>query len=114
MLIKKSAFFLIASTLLLLSFPSLVRADSIDIQSGNTRTIVDEDGQVYIIQNGRNQRVNASSKRNPNSGYPTQGIYTDSYGRECYEDSYIYQSDRSTSSNNGNTVYSQSSTTVCQ
>lgn len=110
---RKSILLITASALLLL--PGIARASEVDVQAGDVRTVIDDDGQVFV-QAGQ-ASVRSAESYNPyynryrhhsNSRY--QSRYQSRY--RCYTDSRTYRSDRYSSSDN--VVQSHSSTTVCQ
>jgi hypothetical protein len=106
---RKSILLITASALLLL--PGIARASEVDVQAGDVRTVIDDDGEVFV-QAGQASVRSAESynpyynryRRHSNSRY--QSRY------RCYTDSRTYRSDRYDGSDN--VVQSHSSTTVCQ
>jgi hypothetical protein len=106
---RKSILLITVSALLL--SPGIARAAEVDVQAGDVRTIIDDDGQVFV-QAGQASVRSAESynpyynryRRHSNNRY--QSRY------RCYTDSRTYRSDRYDDSDN--VVQSHSSTTVCQ
>jgi hypothetical protein len=106
----KSILLLVASTLLFL--PGIARAAEVDVQAGDVRTTIDEDGEVFV-------QAGQTSMRSSESNTPYYNRYRQHsnsryYNRyRCYTDSRTYRSDRYDNYSD-NVIHSQTSTTVCQ
>ncbi|WP_019500216.1 hypothetical protein [Pseudanabaena sp. PCC 6802] len=106
MLNKKSILLLTASALLLL--PSIARAE-IDVQTGNSRTIVDDEGRIFI----KSGHPDSEDWDADDYTYDRDRYRQRNYRSRCYTDSRTYKSDRAGISGNS-VVHTQTSTTVCQ
>ncbi len=105
---RKSILLITASALLLL--PGIARASEVDVQAGDVRTVIDDDGEVFV-QAGQ-AAVRSAETRYPYYRYRRYSNSRDRNRYRCYTDSSTYTSDRYSSSDN--VVQSHSSTTVCQ
>jgi hypothetical protein len=106
MLNKKSILLLTASALLLL--PSIARAE-VDVQTGNSRTIIDDEGRIFIKSGqSTSEDWDADDYRYNRDDYRQRNNRS-----RCYTSSRTYKSDRAGTSGN-NVVHTQTSTTVCQ
>jgi hypothetical protein len=90
--------------------PTVASSQQVDIKTGNTRTVVDEDGNVFIENTASTS--NSQMLQVPSDNTSTPGNVTRTYtngSTNCRHDSYTYKNN-----DGGNSVYTRSSTTVCQ
>jgi hypothetical protein len=104
MLTKTSILLLTTSALLLM--PGIAGAE-IDVQTGSSRTVIDDDGRIFV-QSGR-----STSEDWDADDYYNQDKYRYSAPSKCYTSRRTYKSDRAGSYGN-NVTHSQTSTTVCR
>lgn len=84
-------------------FPSVVNAQQVSIKTGNMHTLIDDNGNVYIETDPYSDDLDTTPLPSDKSSR------TSDDSANCRNDSYTY------SNNNGNnSVYSRSSTTICQ
>lgn len=106
MLNKKSILILTASALLLL--PSVAKAE-IDVQTGNSRTIIDDQGRIFI----KSGQTDSDDWDADDDRYDRDYYRHRNYRSRCYTSNRTYKSDRAGNSGNS-VVHTQTSTTVCQ
>jgi hypothetical protein len=108
MLTKNSILLLTTSALLLL--PGIAGAE-IDVQTRNTRTVIDDEGQIFV-QSGRSTREDWDA--DDYYDYSNRDKYRyQHFSSKCYTNRRTYKSDRAGSYGN-NVVHTHTSTTVCR
>ncbi|MEE3718153.1 hypothetical protein V2H45_15540 [Tumidithrix elongata RA019] len=109
---RHKKFFLSCAVLsLLLLFPAIASSQQVDVKSGNTRTIVDDDGNVRIETDPSSIDFQSTPLPTDNPSNFSRGTrtYSTNDSNNCHNDSYTYKNN-----DGGNSVYSHSSTTVCR
>lgn len=107
-MLNKKSFLSLAAIFVLLALPGIAIAQQVDIKTGNTRTVIDDDGEVYveIEPSASSNQTSLKPRKNSSISRPTTGKQSDS---NCHIESSTYKNNEG-----GNSVYSHSSTTICQ
>jgi P pilus assembly chaperone PapD len=109
-MLNKKVFLSFVALSALIFLPAVASSQQVDVKTGNTRTVVDEDGNVYLETNPSTYDFQIPSQVD-NTSRSSNDTRTFSSGNSgnCRHDSYTYKNN-----DGGNSVYSRSSTTICQ